>query len=318
MTKLSAILLLLVLLSSCHKDEVQLITRKVNSNTSYDLNKVFFVNDSVGYACGGTRYGIGVLLRTTDGGQNWRADSVMPKACYAMYFFSTLEGMVGGFGGNLTQTIDGGNTTTPLPTLDGDPIEAITFKGRNQAVAVFGAAYNSGKVYSSIDGGASWTKVYRDSMHAFMCAAYADDSTVIVGGYGTILRSVDGGRTFRVAKQVGDFYQSIVFPTNDIGYAVGYQGEVTKTNDRGYTWTTARNTNTLWSDPDHLLGVDFITASIGYAVGESGLMIRTTNGGSTWQTVKAFTDKRLKSVHLFTPTSGIVVGEGGAIYLFRE
>jgi photosystem II stability/assembly factor-like uncharacterized protein len=154
-------------------------------------------------------------------------------------------------------------------------------------------------------------------MHAYNGAAFLDDSTVVVCGYGTVLRSLDGGATFTVVRQNGDIYQDMKF-IGSTGYAVGYQGEVIKSTDRGITWYTARAGNGVFSSPDHLLGVDFFDENNGYAVGESGLMVHTSNGGQDWQTVKAFTSERLRGVHMFSATSGIVVGAVGSVYLFQE
>jgi photosystem II stability/assembly factor-like uncharacterized protein len=313
------ILPFLFLLASCHKNEVQLIVQKVNANTTYDLYRMSFVNDSVGYICGGTRYGIGVVVKTPDGGHSWLpADSVLPKGPYAMHFFNTMEGFIAGFDGYMTYTADGGNSYTQLPTFDYDPIQALTFRDRQQGIAALGVAYNAGKIYHTANGGTTWSLVYRDTMHSLMCAAYVGDSTAIVGGYGTILRSTDMGHSFKVVKEQGDFYQSVDFVDGQTGYMVGYQGEVLKTSDQGRTWASIRSSNGLWGSTDYLLSVDFINENTGYAVGESGLMIRTTNGGTSWQTVTPFTDSRLKSVHLFSAASGIVIGTSGAVYLFRE
>jgi photosystem II stability/assembly factor-like uncharacterized protein len=308
---------LILCLASCRNGKITLLTRQITSHTTYDLNSVSFANDSVGYICGGSKYAAGIILRTMDGGRTWASpDSINPRAFYCSFFFSPQEGMFGGFDGAVVSTIDSAHTFS-TNQFSSTPIERLSFIDRQRGVAACGGGYKTGKVYTTTDGGASWTQRYSDSMHAYNGAAFLDDSTVVVCGYGTVLRSLDGGATFTVVRQNGDIYQDMKF-IGSTGYAVGYQGEVIKSTDRGITWYTARAGNGVFSSPDHLLGVDFFDENNGYAVGESGLMVHTSNGGQDWQTVKAFTSERLRGVHMFSATSGIVVGAVGSVYLFQE
>ena len=304
--------------ASCHKGDITLLTHQVDTHTTYDLNNIAFVNDSLGYICGGSRYTIGMVIRTTDGGKTWSAaDSVIPTALYTMTFFSAQEALMGGFYATLAYTNDSARTFSITNLSPGVPISDLSFRNRQQGVAACGLGYRSGAVFNTINGGANWTLSYLDSLHSLMGSYYVDDTTVVVCGYGTVLRSHDRGATYTVVRENGDFYQDVDF-VNGTGYAVGYQGEVIKTTDRGATWQIVRSGNGFFSSPDHLMGVDFIDENTGYAVGESGLMIHTGNGGGDWQTVKPFTSERLKAVHLFSATSGIVVGSGGRAYLFQQ
>ncbi|MCW3125904.1 MAG: glycosyl hydrolase family protein [Bacteroidetes bacterium] len=307
----------LLLLASCHKGDITLLTRQVSTNTTDELNSIAFVNDSVGYICGGTRYFIGILLRTTDGGHTWSApDSVIPKALYSMTFFSAQEGLTAGFDGYVAYTNDSAKTFSSGQYTN-LPIQHMSFINRQKGVAACGLGYRYGSVYNTSDGGHTWSQVYSDAMHAYNGAAYIDDSTALVCGYGTILRSHDGGATFTVVKENGEIYQEMKY-INGICYAVGYQGEVIRSDDRGSTWRIVRAGNGLFSSADHLFGVDFTDENNGYAVGESGLMVHTSNGGQDWQTVRAFTSERLRSVHMFSATSGIVAGADGKVYLFQQ
>ena len=310
---------ILCFIASCSKNEVTLHIQQVDSHTGYDLNRVFFVNDSVGYYCGGSRYTIGIVAHSTNGGASWSAvDSAFPNACYSSWFFNPADGFLGSYEGYIAQTTDTANTFTRSQVTFNIPIVSLAFRTRQLGVAVAGLGYTLSKIYTTQDGGATWAQAYSDSMHSLTSATFIDDTTVIAVGYGIILRSGNSGRSFTVVKENGDFYQSIDFATTQLGYTVGYQGEVSKTTDRGSSWVPVRSSNGLWSSADHLLSVDFVNEYVGYAVGETGFMIRTNNGGADWQTIKPFTDKRLKSIHLFSATAGIIVGEGGSVYLFKE
>lgn len=308
---------LLLCLASCHKGDITLHTQRIDAHTTYDLNDVKFVNDSVGYIGGGSRYFAGVVLRTTDGGHSWSAaDSVLLGAIYTMQFFSAQEGFVGGFYGHAAYTADSGKTFSNV-AFSNLAINQLSFYGRQRGVAACGWGYKSGPIYNTSDGGATWQQTFFDSLHTFIGCAYLDDSTVVVCGYGTVVRSTNGGRTYRVVRENGDFYQNMKF-VNSTGYAVGYQGEIIKSTDGGQTWRIVKGGNGLFGKAEHLMGVDFHDENNGYAVGESGLMVHTSDGGLTWQTVRPFTGERLRGVYMFTTTSGMVVGGGGSVYLFQE
>ena len=308
----------LISLASCHKSEITLLTHQVVSNTTYDLNGIYFVNDSVGHVCGGSRYAAGIVIKTTDGGRTWSApDSIVPKALYTMRFFSAQEGLLGGFDAFLAYTNDSAKTFSSTQLSTSLPLEHLSFLDRQHGVAVCGLAYRDGAVFNTTNGGGTWAMSYRDTMHSLIGSAYVDDSTTVVCGYGTVIRSHDGGVTYSVVRENGDFYQDVKF-VNSMGYAVGYQGEIIRSTDKGQHWDIVKSGNGMFSSPDHYWAVDFIDENNGYAVGESGLMMRTANAGQDWQRVKPFTSERLRAVHMFTATSGIVVGSGGRIYLFQQ
>lgn len=312
------IALLLCLLASCHKGEMTLHTQRVDSHTAHDLNDVKFVNDSVGYICGGPRYLSGIILRTADGGHSWSVpDSIVQATLYTMHFFSVQEGFIAGFYGHMAYTGDGAQTFSTL-SFSSIAINQLSFYGRQRGVAACGWGYKGGPIYNTEDGGNTWRQAYFDSLHTFIGCAYLDDSTVVVCGYGTVVRSTDGGRTYHVVKENGDFYQTMKFVNTSTGYTVGYQGEIIKSTDGGQSWRIVKGGNGFFGKVDHLMGVDFIDENNGYAVGESGLMVHTSDGGLSWKTVKPFTGERLRAVHMFSATSGIVVGGGGSIYLFQE
>lgn len=306
------------LVASCHKGEMTLHTQRIDTHTSYDLNDVKFVNDSVGYICGGPRYLCGIIMRTTDGGRTWSApDSVTSATLYTMHFFSAQEGYVSGFYGLTAYTNDSAHTFSHS-SFSSLAINQLSFSGRQRGVAACGWGYKGGPIYNTSDGGTTWQLSYYDSLHTFIGCSYLDDNTVVACGYGTVVRSADGGHTYHVVRENGDFYQTMKFVNTSTGYTVGYQGEIIKSTDGGKSWQIMKKGNGLFGPVDHLMGVDFIDENNGYAVGESGLMVHTADGGHSWKTVRAFTGERLRGVHMFSATSGIVVGGGGSVYLFQE
>lgn len=131
-------------------------------------------------------------------------------------------------------------------------------------------------VYVTNDGGRSWRRVMHcvDGLYC-TAATMADRRTILVGtNEATLLRSVDGGKTF---DEVGRFFNpayspaeslqafwiaGLDFATREIGYASTKGGGTYRTLDGGKTWTMERSTELVWgvgvgdlavADADHAI-----------------------------------------------------------------
>lgn len=295
---------------------MEILIQEVNSGNAYQLHDVFFLNDSVGYVCGGMRYDIGVLLTTKNGGQSWAAfDSIIPKCAYSSYFFSEAEGYVAGFDSWLAYTNDSCKSFGS-GTGNYTPINEISFIDRNHGLMVDGAGYAVGHILYTADGGANWNSTdYQNNLRAVQ---YVDGNTAYASGYGVIYKSTNGGQSFFPLDVRGDFFVAMDFPSSNTGYFAGYQGMILKTSDGGNSFSKIHYGNTFFEKREHFEGIDFWNNNIGYVVGDGGEMLHTTNGGESWLKVRSFTDVNLRDIHLFSATSGIVVGDNGKIFLFKE
>jgi len=305
------------LISSCTKQQIELLTHEIESSTSHPLYDVFFVNDSTGYACGGDKYELGILLKTFDGGKTWsQPDSIIPKVANAQYFFNAAEGYVAGYDTWLAQTADSGRTFSASASYDWETHD-ICFGDRQHGVRVNGSGYNEGKIMSTTDGGASWNVIATlpNSLH---CVTYIDNNTAFVGGYGVIYKSTDAGQTFFPLDVRGDFFVATDFPSASVGYFAGYQGMILKTTNAGNSFSKVMKENTAFSKREHFEAIDFWDESNGFVVGDAGIMYQTTDGGENWKKIKPFTEVNLRDIYLFSATSGIVVGDEGKIFLFKN
>jgi len=91
-----------------------------------------------------------------------------------------------------------------------------------------------------------------------------------------------------------------------VGYAVGEDGVIIKTEDGGQSWTHLEHNLTtvkLW-------GVHFVDQNTGYVVGSEATVLKTTNGGNTWTqlTVPAGAALHIRGVHFTDPQTGVIVG----------
>ncbi len=135
--------------------------------------------------------------------------------------------------------------------------------------------------------------VFTDSITAF---AVGKRSYCCNNNIGIIAKTNDFGDTWdTIITSYG--LVSISFPSNETGYAVGYNGTIIKTIDSGLNWIT-QNSNVT----NYLLSVFFINDSIGFACGDS-IVLKTTDGGNNW--TSQVIGSNIYSTRIFFPSDSI-------------
>src|SRR5437773_10032700 len=136
-------------------------------------------------------------------------------------------------------------------------------------------------------------------------ASFVDANTgTVVGEYGTIVRTTDGGNSWTI--QVSGTTQNlwaVSFKDSNEGTAVGEGGTILGTTDGGANWVPQTSGTTL-----QLRGVSLSDANTGTAVGEGGTILRTTDGGNSWLPQSSGTPNTLFGVSFIDTNTGTVVG----------
>ena len=149
-----------------------------------------------------------------------------------------------------------------------------------------------------------------------------------VGYWGVVLRSVDGGKTWRIANTPTQRnLHAVDFHGEQHGWAVGAQGIILRTTDGGDTWT--RQIAEVDDEfegritiEETLFGVVALAPDVAWAVGDLGVIIHTADGGATWKSVRVpeenFNDTELpdrifNAIEFSTPESGWITGEFGTL-----
>lgn len=113
---------------------------------------------------------------------------------------------------------------------------------------------------------------------------------IAVGERGDILHS-DDGATWTQSEVPTRATLTAISVVGDRAWAVGHDGVILRSDDRGITWKLQRSdpldvaTPSAQRDPKQgapLLDVLFVDAEQGYAVGSYNLMLGTRDGGVTW------------------------------------
>jgi photosystem II stability/assembly factor-like uncharacterized protein len=242
------------------------------------------------------------------------------KDLNAVYFVDAKRGWVGGDGGLLGYTEDGGATWVQRLLGTDHAINDIYFVGKDTGFVLAG-----GSIFGTSDGGHTWREAHKFSPAEFAgatpelyslrfngkkrawvvgSASRGDD---IVGSILAITR--DGGANWLILRTLTQ--QELIhidFVDEKRGWIVGAAGAILHTDDAGESWTN-QNSGTGVT----LYHVDFRNERQGLAVGELGTILRTEDGGRTWSKVFSPARSTLLSVQFVSEDEVWIVGRGGVI-----
>lgn len=212
------------------------------------LNAVHFVDEKTGWIVGHW----GVVLKTEDGGENWklqRSDTSVDQPLFSVFFKDKEHGWAVGLWSLMLTTKNGGKTweEVPIPPPPGsnraDRNLFKIFADRDGTLLVAG---EQGTVLYSKDDGASWSYSSTGCKGSFWSGLALEDGTIVVGGLcGAVYRSTDGGLSWN-ASQSGT--QSSVTDFGVIGgkvVAVGLDGVFLESEDGGATFKSTQRDDRL-------------------------------------------------------------------------
>lgn len=205
------------------------------------LTSVSFADDKRGWAVGHW----GVVLHTTDGGENWslqRSDAKQDRPLFAVHFFDGNNGVAVGLWSLVLVTENGGRTwqTIEMPIPPGATkadlnLFALFVDARGRLFA----AAEKGMVLRSDDRGRSWIYLSTGYKGSFWTGLSPSDGTLLAAGLrGSLYRSTDDGRTW---TQVDTQSKSSITTLGRIGgdiVGVGLDGLVLRSSDGGASFRT--------------------------------------------------------------------------------
>lgn len=144
-----------------------------------------------------------------------------------------------------------------------------------------------GTVYATADGGQTWTSRSQPSLGDVRKLRLSSGPTVWAATSVGLFRTVNGGQSWQRAQltnfngAVGPAFD-VQFPTAQVGYAAGENGNIWKTTNGGQTWTDLL---TVAQTRFSLRAVSFTSADSGQVVGAENAQYLTTDGGRNWNVV---------------------------------
>jgi len=279
----------------------------ISSDTQANLWGVSFANETTGFIVGDN----GLILKTTDGGNSWKAiKSPVTKYLMAIQFVNSTTGYIVGDAGTVLKTIDGGNTWQALDF----PNIYLT----NLSFVTPDIGYISGNTSHSIwktrNGGLTWTAdsiklsgsspshavsfCFTDTATGYMASAYP-----WLGKPSYPLSFSSNGAASWTPKASESFGWNVVgYKDKNTIFACGNDG-IIKSDAELSSFSTV----------SHVQGLSAISfaSNTGYAVGNA--IVHTTNGGNTWDSLGYKSAFGLLAVYTINSDNAIAVGAQGTI-----
>jgi len=276
------------------------------TGSSEFLSSLFFTDANTGYACGF----LGTMMKTTDGGNNWTAQTVGEDINFTesylrkCFFTDANHGWVGNDFGEIFITSDGGTTWELQDITNNQMINAICAT----SVGTLFVANMLGEIYRSNNSGASWIlmtdKLTEEYCVLYNVEFYDDNIGTAVGNDGNLLHTANGGNTWELDK----FSDDLDF--TDVEY-LGENNIVISTN-YGQVMLSDDGGETwetvVLMNNFLITSIFFTNELIGYAAGSNGHVFKTTNGGHNWAEQNSATDSYLQDIFFTNDTVGYAVG----------
>ncbi len=195
--------------------------------------------------------------------------------------FQGQKGLAVGVAGTILTTPDAGLSWQPETPLTDKALLGVSCRGKT-AIAVG----QEGTIQVQATTG-EWQAVSSGSEQRLLSVDSNNQGlAVAVGGFGSVLRSVDAGASweplsFDWEAILNDFlephiYDVVVFDDNTI-MVVGEFELILLSADGGDSWEVVNKADSSLS------GIYFSDRQTGYVVGQNGKVLKTVDGGLTWQ-----------------------------------
>ncbi len=229
---------------------------------------------------------------------------------------------------DIFKSYTGGMTWDFASNQGGGYIRSMDFSDSLNGLAV---GY-SGKILKSVDGGASWERVFLSgamNQRNFTTVKYSSAQTVFAFGgrnytsdtIQTIIKSTDGGETWNsIRDAAGRWLKGAHFVDANTVFAVGGRGTILKSIDGGNNWNTVTSPVT----DREFNAVYFINSTTGFIAGGNFVqfdtlnsvrtLLKTTDGGDTWNVVFNEAGGWFTAIDFIDENTGYIVGDGSTLY----
>ncbi len=168
-----------------------------------------------------------------------------------------------------------------------------------------------GGVMKSVDGGYSWRSIDLNYEGIMWDIEFVNANLGFIAADNVVFRTRDGGQTWENVLTSDLYYTSVFFLDENHGWVTANQNQVLKTSDGGNTWTAVP---VVYSIEIGLSDVFFISPDTGWVVGEEETIFKTTNGGQTWELLNQRNFAPQWNVVVFnTDSTGWVGGDLGTV-----
>jgi photosystem II stability/assembly factor-like uncharacterized protein len=252
-----------------------------NSTVPFFITDIHFIDENHGWAV--TVRDVPpfntILLRTTNGGDDWTAKDFQDSSAFmrTIFFFDSLRGFIGG--SYIAETTDGGNTWTQASIdsslLSGYPIYKFNFYNDQFGYACGGAIDIAGVIWRTTDSGKNWAATGVSADQVFDLFIFDSLHSIALSGdpeglFGIAkIRTEDGGLNWG--------YEEL--PIFGLSFALDFRTQSEGWSASGFKFLFSSDAGETWNEktvPDSTIIYDlqFINPQKGFAVGADGIILR--------------------------------------------
>jgi|LWDU01.1.fsa_nt_gi photosystem II stability/assembly factor-like uncharacterized protein len=224
----------------------------------------------------------GLILTSSDGGLTWMVGKPLGDATLTSVAMSSERAIAVGQSGIIFVSDDSGKSWQKTESGVEDRFMSVALAPSGESVAVGGF----GLILKSLDWGHTWNRIQLDwetitadgyEPHLYDIEMISPTRFLISGEFGLVLSSDNAGGSWEVRHRGDASLFSMSFPTPDLGFAVGQDGTILKTNDQGNSWQSVEidgNANLLgvWASKHGEIVVTGVRS-----------FLRSSDGGDTWE-----------------------------------
>lgn len=228
-----------------------------------------------------------------------------------------------GHSSGIHKSEDGANTW--VHKLAGIGVGDIAIDAGNpNIIYAAGVTGSNGKIIKSFDNGKSWIDIYTEASkgNAVLSIAISGSKPkVLIASLssGEVIRSIDEGHTWQLAKDFQDRIIRLRFGSNNTAFALGQRNGLYKSTDSGSAWTgittaltgsnfLGQNNSLVSISAFHDLALDQRQIGVIYLATEQGL-IRSVNDGLSWSLINL----PLKNAQLSASSTAVSPGNSNNI-----
>ncbi|MGV8016956.1 MAG: YCF48-related protein [Ignavibacteria bacterium] len=282
------------------------------TGTTADLGGISFLNEKTGFVCGS-----GVILKTTNGGQNW----INVNSLNLLKPFTKIQALdenvvyCAGMFKTIIKSTNGGLNWIILrngPSGTGFSLFALYFI--NTSTGWIGGQDNTPYIFKTTNGGETFDSIPTENLNQRVQDFYFIDASTGLGcnNVGKVRKTTNGGYNWNnVNIPIGTYlpnFQNFSFINNSTGYTCTYVKQVFKTTDFGDNWDSLSYIPNTYPSIHHIC---FSSESKGWAVGSGYDVFHTTNGGMNWFTQGGW---NANGILFLNDTVGYKAGNSGGIY----
>lgn len=245
---------------------------------------------------------VGGVRHTTTGGVFWTEQQLPTNALAAI---AAKGSLVCAVGEGILRSTDAGQIWSTVNPATG--LEDVHF-----ATASLGWAVGSvGRVFRTLDGGASWTQSSLPGVGATLRAVHFVNGNQgwVVGDSGLVWRTLNGGAQWSPLSAPSAAHFTDVFFADAARGWIAAGNAVLRTVDGGLNWISAVLPPGARADRLSVLGGQWL-----WATGTPGLIVASTDGGGTWSTQAATSGVALLDVSMGDLSTGLAVGVDGGVF----